>query len=234
MIERAGIATVVIGLIPQHVEQMRPPRALVVPFELGRPLGAPDAPEFQREVLEHALTLGSRTDVPVLETFPKAAPAASHADSEEGWACPISLPDPDAEGGSNRQLLRDELARTRPWYEKAQTQRGRTAFGMSGLEPKAIVDFLADMEAEPLPPSPVAELTLDRAFKLAADDLKQYYLEAATVRPGASSRDVAEWFWKVTEAGALLKRLSSRLAKTEDRALRTYAAFTLVPEEQAD
>ena len=47
MIEARGIATVVIGLVRPHLETIRPPRALFVPFELGRPLGAPEDAAFQ-------------------------------------------------------------------------------------------------------------------------------------------------------------------------------------------
>ena len=59
--------TVLIGLVPQHVDRMRPPRALLVPFELGRPLGAPGDPAFQHRVLDAALQLAQRSDVEGLE-----------------------------------------------------------------------------------------------------------------------------------------------------------------------
>ena len=54
-LEGEGIATVVIGLIPQHVRAMKPPRALLAPFELGRPLGLPSDLDLQRKVLFNAL-----------------------------------------------------------------------------------------------------------------------------------------------------------------------------------
>ena len=44
---------------------MNPPRALWVPFELGRPIGAPDEPDFQRRVVEAALALFAAPDGPV-------------------------------------------------------------------------------------------------------------------------------------------------------------------------
>jgi hypothetical protein len=47
-IEREGIPTTQISLIRIHTEQIKPPRALSVPFELGRPFGAPNEPAFQR------------------------------------------------------------------------------------------------------------------------------------------------------------------------------------------
>ena len=42
-IERAGVATASISLIREQSEAVRPPRALWVPFALGRPLVAADA-----------------------------------------------------------------------------------------------------------------------------------------------------------------------------------------------
>ncbi len=56
-IERAGIATVSISLLRDITERVRPPRALVVPFPHGYPLGAPDDPELQKHVLRGALSL---------------------------------------------------------------------------------------------------------------------------------------------------------------------------------
>jgi hypothetical protein len=40
-IERAGIITVSITLLPEITRKVRPPRALEVPFPLGFPLGIP-------------------------------------------------------------------------------------------------------------------------------------------------------------------------------------------------
>ena len=74
-IEDEGIPTTVIALIRKHAEEIKPPRALAVPFELGRPLGAPNHPEFQRRVLKNCLELLSRETGPVLEDFPYESPA---------------------------------------------------------------------------------------------------------------------------------------------------------------
>jgi hypothetical protein len=55
--ERQGIATVVIQLLREVAARVRPPRALVVPFRHGYPLGAPDNPALQHAVIEAALRL---------------------------------------------------------------------------------------------------------------------------------------------------------------------------------
>jgi len=54
-LEEEGIATVGISLIRPQTENTKPPRALWVPFELGRPFGSPNDPRFQRRVLLAAL-----------------------------------------------------------------------------------------------------------------------------------------------------------------------------------
>ena len=58
----------------ENTERMQLPRFLWVPFELGRPFGAPNEPDFQRRVLRAALALLERDDGPViLEDFPDEA-----------------------------------------------------------------------------------------------------------------------------------------------------------------
>ena len=56
-IEEEGIATVAIALVRPQAERTRPPRALWVPFELGRPFGPPNDPAFQKQVILAALRL---------------------------------------------------------------------------------------------------------------------------------------------------------------------------------
>ena len=75
--EEQGIATTIIGLIRLHLEKVQPPRALWVPFELGRPLGPPNNPEFQTRVLKTTLQLLESDDGPVVLTdFPDDEPDA--------------------------------------------------------------------------------------------------------------------------------------------------------------
>src|ERR1700675_3464340 len=71
-LERQGIATVAIQLLRGVAERLRPPRALYVPFPHGYPLGAPDEPERQHEVLEAALRMLEDPDLrpPALLDFP--------------------------------------------------------------------------------------------------------------------------------------------------------------------
>lgn len=68
-IEREGIATVSVSLLREVTRITRPPRALFVPYPLGYPLGAPNDVALQHRIIEQALPLLTRTDVPVFEDF---------------------------------------------------------------------------------------------------------------------------------------------------------------------
>ncbi len=56
-LERSGISTVSIQLLKEVAERVRPPRALLVPFPHGYPLGAPEEPALQHRVLEAAFRM---------------------------------------------------------------------------------------------------------------------------------------------------------------------------------
>ncbi|MHB8523759.1 MAG: hypothetical protein ACYDH9_23810 [Limisphaerales bacterium] len=56
-LERHGLSTVVIQLLRNVAERVRPPRALFVPFRHGYPLDTPNHPVRQLAVIEAALRL---------------------------------------------------------------------------------------------------------------------------------------------------------------------------------
>ncbi len=74
-IERRGISTASITLLPEVTRAVRPPRALSVPFALGYPLGAPDDPPLQRRILRALLALTAENDLPVLRNLEPAEDA---------------------------------------------------------------------------------------------------------------------------------------------------------------
>jgi len=130
--------------VREHTAGMRPPRFLWVPFELGRPFGAPGDPAFQSKVLRSVLALLERTDGPViLEDFPEDAPAPT-LEEMAGWVCPINLPKPAA--AAEPAILADvleEIGRLAPWYEFGREARGgRTTVGVSGLGIEEMARFL--------------------------------------------------------------------------------------------
>ena len=68
--EKQGITTASITMLPEVTRKVRPPRALAVPYPLGYPLGMPNETEMQRAILRALLALCERTDVPVLADLP--------------------------------------------------------------------------------------------------------------------------------------------------------------------
>ena len=230
--EEEGLATVAIALVREHAERIKPPRALWVPFELGRPLGAPGDPLFQRKVLMAAFDLLNRPSGPVLEDFPEDAPADATAQAgEEPWVCPISL------GGKLEdkektltERVKEEIEELSPWYEKAKGRRGRTMVGVSQMEINDVVDFLARFLQEGLPQTPPPHQSLHDAFKFATEDIKVYYAEAAWAQPGQPKRgDINMWFWTQTEAGKFLIDVAEHALNCEDRFTAGMAFGNVVP-----
>ncbi len=228
-LETAGLATAGISLVREHTQQMRPPRALWVPFELGRPFGAPGDAAFQNCVLAATLALLEEPSGPVLADFPHDAPASA-TPSEDTWSCPVSFPPPPVDPGDIGAAVSAEIGRLAPWYEQAIRQRGRTTLGVSEFDIEAAAAFAASFLTDP----PRADAAAALRLKSALEDLKTYYCEAAAARPGVASTDAADWLWRETALGTLMFRLAEVLESQDDAALRYLAERSLVPRAQAD
>lgn len=57
VLEEKGISTVCLSTFDAIMIQVGPPRWLTVPYPLGFPLGRPNHPELQRDILAQALRL---------------------------------------------------------------------------------------------------------------------------------------------------------------------------------
>jgi hypothetical protein len=69
-LEKRGVATTSVTMLREITEKVRPPRALLVPYPLGYPLGRPNDPELQNRILRAALALLDRPGPgPILESF---------------------------------------------------------------------------------------------------------------------------------------------------------------------
>lgn len=225
--------TVGISLVRPHTEHLRPPRALWVPFRLGRPLGAPGDPAFQLAVLRAALRLLERPSGPVLEDFPhdEPEPGAGVGDGEgdpaegELLACPIPRRGGAAEP-TVRERLAAEVAFLRPWYEEGRLRAGRTTVGVSGLEPEQAADLLADW-LESADDAAVAAGEL----KLALDDLRAFCLEAAQAQPGApvDPARLERWYWWETQVGRVLREALPRAEASALPELRMVGKVLMVP-----
>jgi hypothetical protein len=233
--EEEGIPSVAIVLVREHAEKIRPPRALWVPFELGRPLGAPDEPEFQKRVLRDALALLDSRDGPaLLADFPDDAPGAQ-SDDMTGWVCPVSFaaPPPADEGPVTGML--GEIAELAPWYQFSLDRRKRTMVGVSGLEIDDAARFVAAFLDGIPDDNPMPDRAIAFAFKDAFTDILAYYSEAGTAQPGnRSSRDVLTWFWRQTEAGKLLIEVREKARASDNADLRIFAERTMLPNRMKD
>ncbi len=229
--------TTQISLIREHTEIIKPPRALWVPFELGRPLGKPNDASFQTKVLLAALKLFEATSGPVFEDFPEDAPVSEDMDTV--WACPLSLSTEKADLSSTEQLreaFKKEVVQLRSWYDLAVKKRKRTTVGVSGLSLETISDFIGAFLQGKLPENPRQDLPLGLVLKLAADDLKAYYFEAVTAQPGQGapkSDRLADWFWGETVAAKALLSVKQSCLNSNDAMLQAVGTKLLIPMTQA-
>lgn len=228
-LEQEGIPTVSISLIREHTEALDPPRALWVPFMLGRPFGVPNGPAFQRRVALTALRLLELNIGPILQDFPEDAPYDDTGEVTGSESCPVSFPRLRSDG-SLAERLGDEIAQLGAWHEVAQKRNGRTTLGTTGLSPRELAEYLVAW-VDDVPKASFDEtLTIAGTLKLAADELKAYYYEARGAQPGRHSpADVLRWFWVETSAGELLAALRDHAAQSDDPAMKGLATLSLVP-----
>jgi len=235
--EAEGVATTGISLIRLHTEKIIPPRALWVPFELGRPFGVPNDADFQTEVLLGVLKLLEAESGPVFEDFPHEAPVP--ADQITTLACPVSFKGKAAQLSESEKLVdafKQEIAGLRNWYDMAVEKRGRTTVGVSGLSMDQIANLIGEFLAGRTPQNPRDDVSLGYAVNLAIDDLKAYYTEAVTAQPGQqspSSKVLNEWFWKETAASKVIYALKDICLNSEDNVLKLLGIVLLVPVEYA-
>ena len=217
--EGDGIATVVVALVREHAESMRPPRALWVPYELGRPFGEPGNSKLQRQILSAALALLDRPSAePLLVDF--AAPGA-FGEADPGWRFPGELAGED---------LQAEVASLLPVWQRARDRLQRSSYGISALSLEQATEYVARLLSDRPMDNPRGMGAIPRA-RFAIDDIKAAYLEAALADGGhPSSQQLLDWFWEATLAGAMIRQFQ-HAARQSDGALRQIAG-SLVPAER--
>jgi hypothetical protein len=232
-LEDEGLSTTQISLVREHSEAIKPPRALWVPFELGRPLGQPNDAEFQKRVLRACLGLLEAESGPVLEDYQEDIPAGSAGYDFTGMSCPIDLyPVPSNDSELTRSLVQ-EIGQIAPWYELAVDQRQRTTVGISELDILDAARFLSDFIEDPSSPSPRPEMEVGPMLKHTSEDLKAFYSEAMSAQPGMSSSLVVEnWLWNETVLGKVLWNFREEHVDDPDSYIGYLAQRGLIPDRQ--
>jgi hypothetical protein len=198
--EAAGLATVVLSSIRPMAEKVAPPRALHCEFPLGRPLGRPNDPEFQHDVLGRAFALLAATSGPLLVDHPDVIAAD---DAPAACALPPRF-DPDL------PACVDEARGLRKAYDRALARRGVSDVGrvITADEVPAALDALRRIaEGEPIAGVPGGNPVA------LCHDIRAYYEEAGLELvdgPAPGGRAMEDWFFERTEAGRTV--LAARVA----------------------
>lgn len=187
----------------------------------------PHDPAFQQRVLVAVLRLLEAPSGPILADFPEEAPHTA-ADVMEGVACPVTFGGRADESDLGAALVR-EIEEIAPWYDLARQRRGRTTVGASGVsvEEAALIvgSYLNGKDGGRL-----GDLSAGETLKLAYEDIRAYYFEAAGARPGgAQASEILRWFWFKTAAGRAFARLQKVCLASRDESAKLFASRSLVP-----
>lgn len=228
-LEEEGIATVAIALIRPQAENTKPPRALWVPFELGRPFGPPNNPGFQKRVVLAALGMLVEDGGPVrIIDFPDDDPRARPDPAWQPPFMPAAVVSGSAESLASR--LEAEILLLQGAHRRWIEQHGRSTEGLTGLPIGDSARYVADWMRGKAPPSPRDGFSAPLILRFAVDDLKAFCLEAAaagTAKP--SSRQLTDWLWNATATGAAIHALREMLQAHEDDRLRLIVSNFMVP-----
>lgn len=232
LLELKGIPTATIGLVRLHMDKIGPPRGFWTPFQLGRPVGEPNDPDFQRRVLLQALALLERKDgYRLLEAFPDDPPSWKDL---PGWRPPVALPavPPMEAPDAFRKAVEKEIAILTPRWTAAQERFGRTTVGNCRLPPEAWAGFMTGfLDGETPVGGPAAFSDKPAlALRFAVDDIKAFYSEAAMSDGKApASRQVDAWFWYETAAADLIRALRFKGMESDLNAMKVVSGRFFVP-----
>lgn len=214
------MATASISLVREQSEKVGPPRALWVPFALGRPLGSAADPEFQTNVLRATFAMLETAKEPTIEDYEVEAPDEA---GPEQWSCPLTLVLPEGPTSLSDRLLA-EIDSLRPWSAETRRKRGRTLFGASGANPDQVDDVatalavVAETGEFSDPPSAEIAWAFEQPLLVRhlADDLRTFYHEAITSRPGSGAPNhnaLNDWIFGSTVLGETLLQVAGQLTE---------------------
>lgn len=201
--EDEGLSTVLVALVREHAEKVQPPRALWVPFILGRPFGEPNNSELQKDVIRQSFELFDEETGPVIKDADLTVPELDEAVS---WVCPVSF----ARGvvdNSVAEKIAKEIVALRPWYNLREKNGNRTTVGLSNSSIEDCAQGLERFIAQSREPSNETK-EIANNLRWWSSDLKAFYMEAVLAQPGkVKSSDLENWFWNETVAGSLFREI---------------------------
>ena len=220
VLEEEGFATVALSSIKGQIESTSPPRALHCDFPLGRPLGKPNEPEFQREVLIEAFSLLEKSAGPVLVDYP------IHIEDEADVPLSCVIPPADT---SERNPAASEALGLLPAWRRTKGTYGRSTVGKV-ITAEQVPDMLdlfvritdgESWEDVGFPGDPT---------KIAAD-IKNFYEEASISLSNSppSARSAESWFVTETLGGQTIQ--TARI-KMKEAGAKFYFWYYLLPMTQ--
>ena len=220
VLEQAGFATVALSSIRGQIETTSPPRALHCNFPLGRPLGKPNEPEFQRDVLIEAFSLLEKPAGPVLVDYP----ISIEDDADAPLSCMI--PPSDASG---RKPAASEALGLLPAWRRTQEKYGRSTVGKV-ITAEQVPDML-DLFTRITDGESWDEVGFPGDPTKIAADIKNFYEEAAISLNDSppSARSAESWFVTETLGGETIQ--TARI-KMKDADVNFYFWYYLLPMTQ--
>ncbi len=221
--EAAGIATIVLSSVREMAVNVAPPRALHCEFPLGRPLGHPDDPTFQHDVLTRAFALLDEQSGPVLVDHPVVIETETETE-------PVSCTLPPR-FDPNLAPAVDEARGLRKAYDRCAARRGVTSVGRvigADAVPAALGILVAIAEG-----ADWKEAGIPGGNTTAVcHDIRTYYEEAALELvngPLPGPRALEDWFYEQTHAGRAI--LAARHAIRESGA-KSAVWFYMTPAQR--
>ena len=227
--ESFGFSTVLVGFVKEHIQAIKPPRALWLDFPMGRPLGIPNNPEYQKKIIRTAFEIFNETSGPILKDFPDVIPVKN---GRMGYALPVELVIDQNEIGDIDTLVKEvkvEMENLKLDYDKAVNFRGRTTVGASEVLMNDYVNFISSFVKGEIPQSTRKGIGPVPLLKLVVEDLQAYYTETITFRDKIDDFEkIGAWFWEETKAGRLILCLEAVSLKSENRVLRQIVDMSLI------
>ena len=227
--ESEGLSTVLVGFVREHIEAIKPPRSLFLDFPMGRGMGTPNAPAFQKKVIRAAFDLFDAPAGPVIADFPEVIPVK---DGRMGYALPPELVlSVDDIGGVEAVLaeVTAEMEALRPDYDTAVAERGRTTVGASGLAIEDFAPFVAGFLDGEIPQSPRKGMPAITLLKLVVEDLEAYFTETRTHRDNIDDLELmGKWFWEESKTGRMLLLLEAVSVASDNKVMLQIVEMSLM------